>query len=320
VSRFTSGKITLHKEPTDLAGVVARAIETARPAIDSRRHELSVTLPPERLRLEADPVRLAQVFENLLNNAAKYTPQGGRIALHAQREGREAAVRVRDTGIGIPAYMLTRVFDLFTQVDRTLDHAQGGLGIGLTLVKKLVELHGGTVEAASVGLNQGSEFIVRLPLLPDPGNLETGCETEKGQVEPPVRRRVLVVDDNLDAADSLAKLLELHGQEVRVVNDGPAALEAIPTYRPEVVLLDIGLPGIDGYEVARRLRAQPATAQALLVALTGYGREEDRCRSRDAGFDNHLVKPVEPQAVLRLLALPLPHHAGNQGGADISRR
>jgi signal transduction histidine kinase/ActR/RegA family two-component response regulator len=305
VARFSSGKITLQKEPTDLAAVVARAVETSRPAIEGRRHELSVTLTPERLRVEADPVRLAQVLDNLLNNAAKYTPEGGRIWLTAGREGREAAVRVRDTGIGIPANMLANVFDLFTQVDRTLDHSQGGLGIGLTLVRRLVELHGGSVQATSGGANQGSEFVIRLPLLLETERAPGTWEEENGLAARP-RRRILVVDDNMDASQSLAKLLELTGHEARVAHDGATALDVAQVYRPDVVLLDIGLPQIDGYEVARRLREQPGTEHALLVALTGYGHEEDRRRTREAGFDHHLVKPVDPNAIQQLLALPEP--------------
>jgi CheY-like chemotaxis protein len=314
VSRFTRGKITLRKEPTDLAAVVARAVEIARSAVEGRRQELSVLHSSEPLRVEADPVRLAQVLGNLLNNAAKYTPEGGRIWLTAGREDGEAVLRVRDTGIGIRADMLPRVFDLFTQGDRTLDRAQGGLGIGLTLAKSLIELHGGRVEAHSAGPNQGSEFVVRLPLLPGSAHPEEARVEKNERNAPSPPRRVLVVDDNTDTAESLAKLLELMGHQVRTAPDGPAALESVRDYRPEVVLLDIGLPGMDGYEVARRLRAERATEAVFLVALTGYGQEEDRRRSREAGFDRHLVKPVDLNTLRQVLvsaqALPQQNRAG----------
>ena len=301
VARFNTGKITLQKEPTDLAAVVSGAIQHVRPAIEGRHHELSVAGSAESLRVEADPIRLAQVLDNLLNNAAKYTPEGGHIWLTTEREGREAVVRVRDTGMGIPANMLANVFELFTQLNRTLDHSQGGLGVGLTLVRRLVELHGGSVHAVSGGLNQGSEFIVRLPLLLETEPAEETREQRNGRAAPSPRRRVLVVDDNRDASESLARLLDLAGYDVRVAYDGPAALELAQLYRPDAVLLDIGLPQLDGYEVARRLREQPATEHVLLIALTGYGHEQDRCRSREAGFDHHLVKPVDPNAIQQLL-------------------
>jgi signal transduction histidine kinase/ActR/RegA family two-component response regulator len=292
VSRFTSGKITLQKEPTDLAAVVARAVEAARPAIEERRQEMSVALPPELMRVEGDPIRLAQVVGNLLNNAAKYTPEGGRIWLTARREGNTAVVSVRDTGVGIAADMLPRVFDLFAQADRSLAHSEGGLGVGLTLVKSLVELHGGSVEAHSPGPNRGSEFVVRLPLLADGQRPSGGEEPGDAQAVPLPPRRILVVDDNVDSAESLAVLLRLQGHEVEVAHDGATALAAAQTFRPQAVLLDIGLPGMDGYEVARRLRQQSVPAEMLLVAVTGYCQEEDRRRSQEAGFNAHLVKPV----------------------------
>jgi signal transduction histidine kinase/ActR/RegA family two-component response regulator len=301
VSRFATSKIDLRKEPTELAAVVARAIETSRPAIDGRRQELAVSLPPERLGVQADPVRLAQVLGNLLDNAAKYTPEGGHISLAVDREGNDAVLRVRDTGVGIAADMLPRVFDLFTQVRPTLDRAQGGLGIGLTLVRSLVEAHGGSVRAFSAGANGGSEFVVRLPLLPDFREREaTGDQPRRGAS--PARCHILVVDDSVDAALSLAGLLEAMGHDVRTTHDGSGALEAARTYAPDVVVLDIGLPQMDGYEVARRLRSQPAMEHVLLLALTGYGREEDRRRCREAGFDHHLVKPVDPATLQELLA------------------
>ncbi len=301
VSRITRGKVKLQKEPVDLAAVVARAVEISRPLIDARRHELTVTLPPEPVRVEADATRLAQVVANLLNNAAKYTEERGRIWLTVERGGGEAVLRVRDTGVGIPAAMLAQVFDLFTQVDRSEDRSQGGLGIGLTLAKSLVEMHGGSVTAQSEGVGKGSEFVVRLPLLAELRS--EGCEPGgSGRLVESSARRILVVDDNVDAADSLAVLLRLLGNDVRTAPDGPAALEAARAYRPDVVLLDLGLPRMSGYEVCRRLRAGHFANGPLVVALTGYGQDEDRRRTREAGFDHHLVKPVNPDELREVLA------------------
>jgi CheY-like chemotaxis protein/two-component sensor histidine kinase len=302
ISRITRGKISLQAEPVDMGTVIARAVETSRPQIDARRHDLTVTLPAEPLLLEADPLRLAQVLGNLLDNAAKYTDDGGRIWLTATKEGKEAVLRVRDTGVGIPAEMLSSVFELFTQVEKSLDRAQGGLGIGLTLVRRLVEMHGGRVQVQSDGPNQGTEFTVRLPLLSgeqsqpaqDPG-IANGDQ---------VKCRILVVDDSRDGADSLALWLQVSGHEVQVCHDGIKALELAGNFQPDVVLLDIGLPGMDGYEVARQLRGQPKTEAALIVALTGYGQEEDMRRSREAGFDHHIVKPAD-LAALSSLFTPL---------------
>jgi signal transduction histidine kinase len=301
ISRITRGKIRLQKEPVEVAAVVARAVETSRPLIDARKHALTVTLPPEPLRVEGDPVRLAQVLGNLLNNAAKYTEDGGKIWLTAVREGNEAVLRVRDTGVGIPADLLGSVFDLFTQIEQSLDRSQGGLGIGLTLVRRLVEKHGGRVQAFSAGPGQGSEFTVRLPLLLTEGPHPA---TANGQTNGAAggRCRVLVVDDNNDAADSLAQLLRVAGHEVQVCNDGPEALTTYVTFQPEIVLLDIGLPGMDGYEVARRLRSQTNNGKPLLVALTGYGQAEDIRRSLEAGFDHHFVKPADLAALSAVFA------------------
>ena len=327
VSRVTRGKIDLRREPVTLAAVVAAAVETSRPVIDAAGHTLTVSLPPDPVTLDADPVRLAQVFSNLLNNAAKYTDRGGRIDLSAELGTRNPECRsdsafgsefrapgsefvrvaVRDTGRGVPADMLPRVFDLFTQVDRTDERSQGGLGIGLTLVKSLVELHGGTVEAHSDGPGRGSEFVVRLPVIrnPEPG---TRSEDRNG---PPFRvpgsgfrapKRVLVADDNRDAADSLGTLLGLLGAEVRVVYDGPEAVAAAAAYRPAVAFLDIGMPTLDGHEVARRVRRLPGGRDVTLIALTGWGQEDDRRRAAAAGFDHHLTKPADPAAVRALLA------------------
>ena len=256
-------------------------------------------LPPEDLAVDADVNRLAQVFANLLNNASKYTPEGGRISISAARDGGQAVIRVRDTGIGIDPDLLPSIFDLFVQADRSLDRSQGGLGIGLTLVRRIMELHAGRVSASSGGPGKGSEFVVSLP------------EAVSGDARLPPRvaaspsgvpsRRILVVEDNADSADGLATLLRLDGHVVRTEHDGPSAVAAAGDFRPDVILLDIGLPGMSGYEVARALRRDPGVAGAMLVAVTGYGQEEDRARSRAAGFDHHLVKPLRPEAIARLL-------------------
>ncbi len=287
----------------ELASVVARAVETVQPLIEAQGHELTVSLPPESLLLDADPVRLAQVIGNLLTNAAKYTEASGRIKLTAQREAEEAVLRMRDTGIGIAPEMLPHIFELFVQVDHSATKSQGGLGIGLTLVKNLIEMHHGTVEAHSAGLGKGCEFVIRLPLMPQE---QQRLEEEREEAPPePVRfsgRRLLVVDDNTDAADSLAILLRLQGHEVWVAYDGPAALDMAKSHQPEMVFLDIGMPGMDGYEVARRLRQQPKLESVWLAALTGWGQQEDRRRTAEAGFDHHLVKPVDPTALEGLLA------------------
>ena len=303
VSRLGQGKIDLRRERVELAAVVGAAVETARPVIDAQGHDLTISLPPEALSLEADPVRLAQVVSNLLANAAKYTERGGRIQLSARQEADELVLRVKDTGIGIAPDMLPRVFDLFVQVDHTATRSQGGLGIGLMLVKNLVGMHHGTVEAHSEGLGRGSEFVVRLPLSVQPVVVSGVQEdAEHNGHQRTSGRRLLVVDDNQDAADSLAMLLKLQGHEVRVAHSGPAALEITKGYSPDVVFLDLGMPGMDGYEVARRLRQQPGLEKIVLAALTGWGQQEDRRRTADAGFDHHLVKPPEPKAVEGVLA------------------
>jgi two-component system CheB/CheR fusion protein len=300
VSRITRGKIQLRKEPVELATVVAQALETSRSLLMARQHELIVSLPTEPLWLDADRARLAQVFANLLSNAAKYTEEGGYVWLTAERQNQVVVLRVRDTGIGMTEEMLTQAFDLFAQADRSLDRSQGGLGIGLTLVRSLVRMHAGSVRAFSDGPGKGSEFVVLLPLLR--GARPAGRAPEAGNV-PEISRRILIVDDQVDAAESLAQLLALAGHEVRTAHGGPAALELARAYRPEVVLLDIGMPGMDGYEVARRLR-QEFAEQVLLVALTGYAQEADRRRSRDARINHHLVKPVNLKVLHALLAHP----------------
>lgn len=297
VSRIMYGKVELRRVPTDLQSVIRRGIETSHPLIDDKRHELTVSMPAKPLPLVADPIRLSQVVSNLLNNAAKYMEPGGRIQLEANRVGEQVRLSVRDTGIGIPADRIPTVFDLFSQVDTSLERAQGGLGIGLTLVRRLVEMHGGSVEARSEGLGRGSEFTVVLPL------------TEADTIEPEPPRasaanarplRILVVDDNVDAADILAMLLRLQKHRVDTVNSGMAAIEcASDGY--DVIFLDIGLPDLNGCEVARRIRADASKQGGVLVALTGYGTESDQHLTRDAGFDRHFVKPVEPSALFALL-------------------
>jgi CheY-like chemotaxis protein len=301
VSRITRGKVTLQREPLEFSTVINRAVETSRPLIDARHHHLNVTLPVEPVRVEGDLTRLVQVVANLLNNAAKYTDEGGHISLEVIQEDAEAVIRVRDDGMGLPADLLPHVFDLFTQADRSLDRSQGGLGIGLTLVRSLVEMHGGQVEASSAGLGRGSEFIVRLPALAA-SQAAGRAASDRAQARPASPRlRVLVVEDNQDSAEMMAFVVRYDGHEVRLAHDGPAALEVARVFQPEVILCDIGLPGMNGYEVAQRLRQQPGFKQTPLIALTGYGQEEARQRAREAGFDYHLVKPVEPEALGALL-------------------
>ncbi|MFT3767566.1 MAG: ATP-binding protein [Minicystis sp.] len=299
VSRITRGKIVLKRERTTVGAALACAIEASRPQIDARRHALAVSLPDEPLPVDADPVRLAQVFANLLNNAAKYTDPGGHIAVRAAREGLDVVVSVRDDGIGIPAEMLERVCDLFVQTDAARGQAQGGLGIGLTLVKRLVELHGGRVEVRSEGAGRGTEVIVRLPAALSAAPTVAPAPPAPVAVAP---RRVLIVDDNVDAADSLADALRDAGHEVRVENDGPSAIAAVDAWLPDVAIVDIGLPGMDGYDVARSLRAAHPRPALRLVALTGYGQESDQRRAREAGFDAHLTKPADFERIAATLA------------------
>jgi two-component system CheB/CheR fusion protein len=321
VARITRGEVRLRKERVELAALLKHATEQTQTLREASGQTLSLSLPPEPVYLDADPTRLDQIFGNLLNNAAKFTPYGGHCWVTAElvSDGGtpgapgEVAVRVRDDGNGIDAEALPRVFDLFMQADRSYDRAGGGLGIGLTLVRRLTELHGGSVEAYSQGLGQGSELVVRLPVL-TPANRESERPADAGadaEISPAaaLSRRVLVVDDNVDSAESLAMLLRLKGHEVQVAYDGPAALVTARTFHPEAVLLDIGLPGLDGYQVATRLRKQRRTAGSLLVALTGYGQEEDQQRSLHAGFDHHLTKPVDPPVIYELLARPRPRVA-----------
>jgi PAS domain S-box-containing protein len=299
VSRIATGTIRLQQKQLDMRAIVECGVETVRPLIEQRRHALDVRLAPAPIWIDGDSTRLEQVVVNLLNNAAKYTEEGGHIWLSLQQEGNEAVLQVRDSGVGIAPELMPRIFDLFTQAERSLARSQGGLGIGLALVQRLVEMHGGKVEAHS-SLGQGSEFVVRLPVVlmsahqPPPAT-ETGQPTAR-----PLR--LLVVDDNVDTAESLAMLLRTAGHDARMAHDGPQALEAALDYRPNVVLLDIGLPGLDGFEVAKRIRKQPVLQNVVLVAMTGYGQETDRQRSQEAGFDHHLVKPARFEQVEKILA------------------
>jgi two-component system CheB/CheR fusion protein len=318
VSRITRGVVRLRRERVDLAAVLGRVAELTRHLVEARGQELALSPPREPVFLDADPIRLEQIFGNLLSNASKFTPQGGHLWVTAElaSEGQgpsgEVVVRVRDDGIGMAPETLSHVFDLFVQADRSYERGRGGLGIGLTVAQRLVEAHGGGIEAHSVGLGKGSELVVRLPVLPPASEKpEPYAEPEQDAFAVPERssvpaaaRRVLVVDDNVDVADSLATLLRLRGHEVDTAYDGPGALKKAGSFHPEVVLLDIGLPGLDGYQVAARLRRRRRTSNALLVALTGYGQEEDQSRALQAGFDRHLIKPVAPWIIYELLALP----------------
>ncbi|HUG67731.1 MAG TPA: ATP-binding protein [Pirellulaceae bacterium] len=300
MSRISRNTLDIRKQRVLLASILDGAVESSRSLILEGGHELTIHLPPEPFELEADPIRLGQVFLNLLNNSAKYTKRSGHIWLTADREGSNAVIRVRDNGVGIAADMLPRIFEMFTQVDRSLERSQGGLGIGLTLVRRLVDLHDGTIEARSDGLDQGSEFVVRLPLL-QPA-VETPPTSDGPRAASLSGSRILVVDDNKDSADTLGMLLRLKGNEIRTANDGLEAVRVAETFHPELVLLDIGLPKLNGYDVARHIRQQPWGRDMILVALTGWGQDEDRRRSQEAGFNFHVVKPVELSALESLLA------------------
>jgi CheY-like chemotaxis protein len=303
VARITGGKIRLKPERVDASAILDQAVETVRPLVDERRQQLTVDVERGRLPLEVDATRIGQVALNLLSNASKYGEPGGRIWLTARREDGRAVIRVRDDGHGIPPEKLPEMFRLFAQGDRSLARSEGGLGIGLTLVKRLAEMHGGDVEAHSDGPGKGSEFVVRLPLAPEAvGGPEAGGAS--GCASPARPCRVLVVDDNPDSASGMVRLLELQGHQVASAHDGPAAVAAARSFRPDVVLLDIGLPGMDGYQVASALRDDEALSDAVLIAVTGYGQDEDRRRSRAAGFDHHLVKPVDFDALAALIGRP----------------
>jgi PAS domain S-box-containing protein len=301
LSRVTRNKLELKRARAKLADIVHVALETSQPLLESGGHRFTLQMPGESIVLEADAARLAQVVSNLLNNAAKFTPRGGRITLRVERDGKDAVVRVRDTGIGISQEALPVIFEMFAQADDSLERTHAGLGVGLTLVRRIVELHGGTVEARSDGPNLGAEFVVRLPVA---SRQRAGAQGEAGDGArdvPGATLRILVVDDNVDSATTMAALLGMYGHEVRTVHDGLQALEEVPRFEPHVVILDIGLPKMNGYTVASRIRQRSDVAQPLLIAVTGWGQEEDRLRSKAAGFDHHLVKPVDPPALVALL-------------------
>ena len=300
VSRISRGQLALHTEIVSLAAILHSALEASRPLIEQMGHELTVTLPTQPLMVDADMTRLAQVFVNLLNNAGKYSERGGHIHLHVARDGSDVEVTVKDTGIGIAADQLPRIFDMFTQVDRSLERSQGGLGIGLTLVKRLVELHGGSVQARSEGRGHGSEFVVRLPLVSEsPTPRASGGDELKPDT---MSLRILVVDDSRDGADSLAAMLRILGNDVRAAYEGQEGVDVAATFRPDVILFDIGMPKLNGYEACRRIRQHSWGNSILLIAVTGWGQAEDRRRSHEAGFDHHMVKPVDPATLMKLLA------------------
>ncbi|MGI4815475.1 MAG: hybrid sensor histidine kinase/response regulator, partial [Janthinobacterium lividum] len=299
ISRITHGKFELRRRPIDLAGTLHGAVEAVTALAQASSHQLNVSLPREPITLNADPTRLSQVIQNLLNNAIKYTPTGGQIWLSAGRHREQAVISVRDSGIGIPSEHLSKVFEMFSQLAPALERSQGGLGIGLALVRGLVELHGGTVSAHSAGVGQGSEFTINLPLLE--AHDATRPAVAAALDISGVSRDVLVVDDNRDAAESLAMVLELEGHRVRTAADGVSALQMADAWHPEVVILDIGLPEINGYEIARRIRTQAWGNEVMLVAVTGWGQAQDKQDAADAGFDHHFTKPVDPTGLCTLL-------------------
>ena len=302
VNRIAQGKIELRQARVDLASVVAPVIEANRPLLESAGIGLTVTLPPTPVQVNADATRMAQVIGNLLNNAGKFTPRGGDVWLTVERADGQAVVRVRDNGLGIAPADFSRVFEMFVQLDRALDRTHGGLGLGLTLAKRLTELHGGTIDVHSPGAGQGTEFTVRLPIVIEPPLSRASSQPMAIGAAVTVRRRILVVDDNQDSAEMLTTLLTIQGHEVRMVHDGVAAVEMAATFRPEMIVLDIGLPKLNGYEAAQQIRKLPFGGQFRLVALTGWGQDLDRRRSAEAGFDVHLVKPVDPEVLCRLIA------------------
>jgi PAS domain S-box-containing protein len=301
LSRVTHNRLELRRQSVELAPVIRQAVHASRPLVEAAAHELQLVLPPAPVYLHADPVRLSQVFGNLLNNACKYTSRGGTITLTAELDASDVVVTVEDTGMGIPGDKLESIFDMFTQVDGSMQGSQGGLGIGLTLVKRLVQMHGGCVEAQSDGTGRGSRFIVRLPVIGEQAEAAAAAPASARAREPGRPRRILVVDDNRDAAASLVLVLRTTGHETLTVHDGASALEAAEKYRPEVVLLDIGLPTLNGYEVCRRVRKQPWGKDVVIIALTGWGQHGDRLKSREAGFDGHVVKPVSFDVLMELL-------------------
>ena len=300
--RVNRGKMELRRTARATGGRGQDALETAGPSIEAAGHTLAVELPEEPVALHADLTRLAEVFSNLLTNSAKYTERGGHIWLVAHRRQEDVIVSVRDDGIGIPADALPRIFDMFSQVDRSIERTTGGLGIGLALVKALVEMHDGSVTADSAGAGKGSTFTVRLPALENLARPTDPVTPESGAAAPTARRRILVVDDSRDSAISLAKLLELLGNEVHTAHDGVAAVEAANEFRPEIILMDVGMPRLNGYEATRCIREQPWGQSIVIVALTGWGQDADRKMSREAGCNGHLVKPVSLPDLQNLLA------------------
>ncbi len=302
VSRLTRGKIVLKPEPVELSAILNRAIETSRPLIDAQKHQLNVSLPTEPLWIRADIARLTQVVTNLLNNAAKFTNEGGQIWLNGERHGDDAVIRVKDTGIGISPDLFPRLFEPFTQGKSSGEHRQAGLGLGLAVVRRLVEMHGGSVEAFSAGVGRGSEFVVCLPLLSEAVPVADASSKLKSQKIQAGGRRILIVDDNRDAADILGVILRMDGHEVRIAYDGPSALGTVREFKPDAVLLDIEMPGMNGYEVAQRLRKEPGLENVLLAAMTGFGQPEDRQRSQAAGFHAHCVKPVDLDTLQAVLS------------------
>jgi len=303
VSRITRGMITLQLEPVLVGAIVARAVETARPAIDAHKHALELDLPEELISVEGDKTRLVQVIANILHNAAKFMDPGGRIRLSVRREGQYALISIADTGIGIAPDLLPKIFELFTQVHAKSERAQGGLGIGLALVRRLTEMHGGTVTAHSDGAGRGSTFSVRLPVMVTQIAGLVHPKRDTGTIPRVASQRILVADDNRDAAEALSLQLQLAGHDVRTAHDGIEALTVAKTFDPEIVLLDLGMPKMDGYEVARQLRLQPRSRRVTLIALTGWGQQQDRDRTAEAGFDAHLVKPVAEAQLFRALTL-----------------
>ena len=303
VSRITRGMITLHREPVLMGAIIARAVETTRPAIDAQGHELTLELPDELITVEGDKTRLAQVVGNILHNAAKFTNSGGHIHLSVVREGSYGVIRVKDTGIGIQKELIPRAFELFTQVHAKSECSQGGLGIGLALVRRLAEMHGGNVTAQSDGPGQGTEFVIRLPIAAKPAMRVETQSTDAPAMPTVAPRRILVADDNRDAAESLGLQLQLAGHEVRTAQDGAEALKVGNAFKPEIVLLDLGMPKMDGYETARQMRRRSWGKRAAIVALTGWGQQQDRERTTAAGFDAHLVKPVRDFDLFQAIAI-----------------
>ncbi|MGZ8488774.1 MAG: hybrid sensor histidine kinase/response regulator, partial [Candidatus Binatia bacterium] len=316
VSRITREKLELQREPLNLTEIVRAAVESSRPLIDQRQHELTVTMSQDSIYVEADRLRLTQVFMNLLNNAAKYTPDPGHVWLNVEQAGDTVVIRVKDTGVGIAAESLPHVFELFYQVDRSFTRSEGGLGLGLTLVHRLVELHGGKVEVRSEGMNRGSEFIVQLPVTAHRPVNDGLLQEQINQSTLPVRsRRILVADDFPQSAETLARLLEKDGNEVQIAKDGVAAVEAAAEFLPDIILMDLAMPRLDGYQAANRIRQQPWGKSMILIALTGWGQQQDRRRTQEAGFDAHLTKPVNYGAIVSLLTRLTPPAATSESHA-----